>query len=94
MEYKINITTTQTDYKGKSIFEHAADELMIEETFSEMVSGDTIETSLFGELDCVGDEFTITYQEETEGMLELVYIIEIKGACAQKTVMKMEIEKA
>lgn len=159
MEYKINITTTQQDYKGKSIFEHAADELMIEETFSEMDSGDTIETSLYGELDFVGDEFVLSYQEETEGMggvnteikfntrkeneisisrtgaietfmffekhkrhvcvyntgimpfeicifaknvdnrllrdgvLELEYLIEIKGACAQKTKMKMEIEK-
>ena len=159
MEYKLNITTPQTDYTGKSIFEHAADELMIEETFSEMSSGDTIETSLYGELDFVGKEFTLSYQEETEGMggvnteikfntskpdeisisrtgaiesfmffekhkrhvcvyntgimpfeicifaknidnrllfdgtLELIYIIEIKGACAQKTIMKMEIEK-
>jgi hypothetical protein len=29
----------------------------------------------------------------TEGYLELVYLIEIKGACAQKTVFKMEVEK-
>ena len=29
----------------------------------------------------------------TEGTLEITYLIEIKGACAQKTVFKMEIEK-
>ena len=27
------------------------------------------------------------------GFIEIVYLIEIKGACAQKTVLKMEIEK-
>lgn len=159
MKYKIKTTTTQTDYKGKSIFDRAADELMIEETFSVLDGDDTIETSLCGELDSVGDEYTLAYEEETEGMggvfteikfdtnkpeqitisrtgaidtfmrfekgkrdicvyntgimpfeiciyakdvdnrllsdgvLEITYLIEIKGACAQKTVMKMEIEK-
>ena len=29
----------------------------------------------------------------TDGYLEINYIIEIKGACAQKTTLKMEIEK-
>ena len=29
----------------------------------------------------------------TDGVLELTYLIEIKGACAQKTVFKMELEK-
>ena len=48
MKYKINITTTQKDYKGKSIFERAADELMIEESFSDMDSDGTIETTLYG----------------------------------------------
>ena len=33
MNSKIKITTTQTEYKGKSIFERAAEELMIQETF-------------------------------------------------------------
>ena len=159
MEYKINIKTSQTDYKGKSIFERAADELMIEETFSAMDGDGLIETSLYGEFDSVGDTYTLSYQEESEGMggvytevkfdtrrpdeisisrtgaieafmmfekgkrhicvyntgimpfeiciyakdvdnrlltegyLEITYIIEIKGACAQKTVFKMEIEK-
>ena len=159
MKYRISTVTTQTDYKGKSIFDRAAEELMIEETFSSMDDEGTIETSLFGELDSVGDEYTLCYEEETEGMggvfteikfssnnldqisisrtgaidaflffekgkrhicvyntgimpfeiciyakevdnrlltegyLEIVYLIEIKGACAQKTVMKMEIEK-
>ncbi len=159
MRYKINITTTQTDYKGKSIFERAADELMIEESFSDMDEDGTIETTLYGEMDSVGDTFVLCYEEESEGMggvntevkfdtrrpdeisisrtgaieaymyfeqgkrhicvyntgimpfeiciyakdvdnrlltdgvLELTYLIEIKGACAQKTVFKMEIEK-
>ena len=159
MKYKIKTTTTQTDYKGKSIFDRAADELMIEESFSVADGDDTIETSLYGELDFVGDSYVLSYEEETEGMggvytevkfntnkpdqvsisrtgaldtylyfekgkrhicvyntgimpfeiciyakdvdnrlltdgcLEITYLIEIKGACAQKTVMKMEIEK-
>lgn len=159
MEYKIKITTSQTEYKGKSIFERAADELLIEESFSSMDGDGVIETSLFGELDSIGDEYTLAYQEESEGMggvyteikfnkdkpeeiaisrtgaietfmffekgkrhicvyntgvmpfeiciysknvdnrlltdgyLEIVYLIEIKGACAQKTILKMEIEK-
>lgn len=159
MKYKIKTTTTQTDYKGKSIFDRAAEELMIEESFSVTDDEGTIETSLYGELDFVGDTYTLSYEEETEGMggvytevkfnsnkpeqvsisrtgaidaffyfekgkrhvcvyntgimpfeiciyakdvdnrlltdgvLEIIYLIEIKGACAQKTVMKMEIEK-
>ena len=159
MKYRITISTSQTDYKGKSIFERAADELMIDETFSEMDGEGTIETTLYGELDSVGDEYTLSYDEDSEGMggvfteikfnknnlnqvsisrtgaidsfmyfekgkrhvciyntgimpfeiciyakdvdnkllsegsLEITYLIEIKGACAQKTVMKMEIEK-
>ncbi|MBE6673862.1 MAG: DUF1934 domain-containing protein [Ruminococcaceae bacterium] len=159
MKYKIKTTTTQTDYKGKSIFDRAADELMIDETFSTMDEEGTIETSLYGELEFVGDTYTLFYEEETEGMggvnteirfdtrkpyelsiartgaidafmyfekgkrhicvyntgimpfeiciyakevdnrlltdgyLEINYLIEIKGACAQKTVFKMEIEK-
>ena len=159
MRYKINITTTQTDYKGKSIFERAADELMIEESFSDMDEDGTIETTLYGEMDSIGDTYVLSYEEESEGMggvntevkfdtrrpdeisiartgaieaymyfekykrhicvyntgimpfeiciyakdvdnrlltdgvLELTYLIEIKGACAQKTVFKMEIEK-
>lgn len=159
MKYKIKTTTTQTDYKGKSIFDRAAEELMIEESFSVSDDEGTIETSLYGELDSVGDTYTLTYEEETEGMggvytevkfntnkleqvsisrtgaidaffyfekgkrhvcvyntgimpfeiciyakdvdnrlltdgvMEITYLIEIKGACAQKTVMKMEIEK-
>lgn len=160
MKCKIKTTTTQTDYKGKSIFDRAAEELMIEESFSVASEDDgIIETSLYGELDSVGDIYTLTYEEETEGMggvytevkfdtnkpeqisisrtgaidaflffekgkrhvcvyntgimpfeiciyakdvdnrlltdgaLEITYLIEIKGACAQKTVMKMEIKK-
>lgn len=159
MRYKIKTTTIQTDYKGKSIFDRAAEELMIEESFSSMEDEGMIETSLYGELESVGDQYTLSYEEETEGMggvytevkfdtrkleqisisrtgaidaflffekgkrhvciyntgimpfeiciyskdvdnrlltdgyLEITYLIEIKGACAQKTVMKMEIEK-
>ena len=159
MEYKIKIKTYQNDYKGKSIFDRAADELMIEESFSMIEGADVIETSLYGEMDSVGDAYTITYQEESEGMggafteikfdtnkpselsisrtgaietfmlfekgkrhicvyntgimpfeiciyakeldnrlltegyLEIRYIIEIKGACAQETIFKMELEK-
>ncbi|MBQ8145513.1 MAG: DUF1934 domain-containing protein [Clostridia bacterium] len=159
MKYRIKTTTTQKDYKGKSIFDRAADELMIEESFSVMDEEGTIETSLYGELECVGDTYTLSYEEEAEGMggvdteikfninkldeisiartggieafmffekgkrhicvyntgimpfeiciyakdvdnrlltdgyLEINYLIEIKGACAQKTTFKMEIEK-
>ena len=32
-------------------------------------------------------------QLATNGTLNLVYLVEIKGACAQKTVFKMEVEK-
>jgi uncharacterized beta-barrel protein YwiB (DUF1934 family) len=159
MKYKIRTVTTQKDYKGRSIFDRAADELMIEESFSVMDEEGTIETSLYGELESTGDIFTLSYEEEAEGMggvnteikfninkldeisilrtggidafmlfekgkrnvcvyntgimpfeiciyakdvdnrlltdgyLEINYIIEIKGACAQKTTLKMEIEK-
>ena len=36
MKSKIKITTIQTDYKGKSIFERMAEELCITDTFSDM----------------------------------------------------------
>ncbi|MBP3494823.1 MAG: DUF1934 domain-containing protein [Clostridia bacterium] len=159
MNCKIKISTTQTDYKGKSIFDRAADELMITESFSTGDNGETIETTLFGTLEIQGDEVSLKYEEEGEGMsgvftevkftkgslneisivrtgaldafmyfeggkrhisvyntgvmpfeiciysksvdnrilengyLEIVYLVEIKGACAQKTLFKMEIEK-
>ena len=159
MTYKIKITTTQTDYKGKSIFDRAADELFIDETFSLNDEEGTIETTLYGELESVQNKYVLSYEEETEGMggvfteikfekgkpdvvsivrtgaidtymffekgkrhvcvyntgimpfeiciyskevdnklltdgyLEIAYLIEIKGACAQKTVMRMEIER-
>ena len=159
MTYKIKITTTQTDYKGKSIFDRAADELLIDETFSLNDEEGTIETTLYGELESVQNKYVLSYEEETEGMggvfteikfekgkpnevaivrtgaidtymffekgkrhvcvyntgimpfeiciyskevdnkllsegyLEIAYLIEIKGACAQKTVMRMELER-
>lgn len=159
MNSKITITTTQTEYKGKSIFERAAEELMIQETFDSGVGEDKIETSLYGDVIIDGDTFLVKYEEESEGMggvfteikfdinkpkeisisragaletfmyfeegkrhicvyntgimpfeiciyskmvdnrlmthgyLEIVYLIEIKGACAQKTVFKMEVER-
>ncbi|MBQ7907347.1 MAG: DUF1934 domain-containing protein [Clostridia bacterium] len=159
MDLKIKITTSQADYKGKSIFDRAADELMITESFSEGADGEVIETTLYGKLSTQGEYFVLEYDEEGEGMggvhtqvkfkgssmkelsivrtgaidafmyfeegkrhvcvyntgimpfeicifsksvdnqlldsgvLELVYLIEIKGACAQKTVFKMEVEK-
>lgn len=159
MEYKIKTTTMQKDYKGKSIFERAADELMIAESFSDMDNEGMIETTLYGEMDIIGSECILKYDEDTEGMggvfteikfdtrkpqevsivrtgaidsfmsfekgkrhlcvyntgimpfeiciyskdvdnrlltdgyLEITYLIEIKGACAQKTIFKMEIEK-
>ena len=159
MDVKIKITTSQTDYKGKSIFDRAADELMITESFSEGADGDVIETTLFGKLLCQGKTCVLEYDEDGEGMggvhtqvkfdingpkelsivrtgaidafmyfeegkrhvcvyntgimpfeicifakqvdnrlldtgsLEIIYLIEIKGACAQRTVFKMEVEK-
>jgi hypothetical protein len=36
---------------------------------------------------------TVDNQLMTNGYLELVYLVEIKGACAQKTVFKMEVER-
>ncbi|MBO5338660.1 MAG: DUF1934 domain-containing protein [Clostridia bacterium] len=159
MNSKIKITTTQTEYKGKSIFERAAEELMIQETFDNGVGEDKIETSLYGDVLIDGNTFLVKYEEEAEGMggvfteikfdinkpkeisisrtgaletfmyfdegkrhicvyntgimpfeiciyskmvdnrlmthgyLEILYLIEIKGACAQKTVFKMEVEK-
>lgn len=158
MECKIKITTIQKDYKGKSIFDHAADELLIEESFSPLDEEGTMETSLFGTLEKSGDNYFLRYEEEAEGMngtftevrftetepksvsivrtgaldsfmlfeegkrnvsvyntgimpfeiciytksvdnrllddgcLEITYLVEIKGACAQKTTLKMEID--
>ena len=159
MNSKIKITTTQTEYKGKSIFDRAAEELMIQETFDSGLGEDKIETSLYGDVIIDGDTFLVKYEEEAEGMggvfteikfdinkpkeisisrtgaletfmyfeegkrhicvyntgimpfeiciyskmvdnrlmthgyLEILYLIEIMGACAQKTVFKMEVEK-
>ena len=158
MECKIKITTNQKDYKGKSIFDHAADELLIEESFSPLDEEGTMETSLFGTLEKSGDDYTLRYEEEAEGMggtftevkfnekepkmvtivrtgaldsfmlfeegkrnvsvyntgimpfeiciytksvdnsllddgyLDITYLVEIKGASAQRTSLKMEIE--
>lgn len=159
MKAKIKITTSQTEYRGKSIFERACEELLIKETFDTFQGDDTVETTLYGEISTRGSTFFIKYEEESEGMggvftevsfdlampkeisisrsgalescmhfeegkrhicvydtgimpfeicifsrtvdnqlatsgiLNLVYLIEIKGACAQKTVFKMEVEK-
>lgn len=160
MKTAIKITTTQTDYKGKSIFERMAEELAITDTFSDMDESGTIETLLTGEISLDNGTYTLSYEEcEASGMdgvktvlvfdeatpweislartgevnstmyfnegkrhicvyntgimpfeiciytrsidnrliedgfLEIVYIIEIKGACAQKTVLRMEADK-
>lgn len=159
MNSKIKITTTQTEYKGKSIFDRACEELMIQESFDMGTGEDKIETTLYGNVAMENDVFLIEYEEEAEGMggvfteikfninkhkevsisrtgaletfmyfeegkrhvcvyntgimpfeiciyaksvenklltdgyIEITYIIEIKGACAQKTVLKMEVEK-
>lgn len=160
MKAKIKITTNQTDYKGKSIFERMAEELCITDTFSDMDGSGTVETSLTGNIKLDGTKYTLSYEEteasgmdgvKTElvfytdspkeiyltrsgevnssmyfnegkrhmcvyntgimpfeiciytrsidnrliedGFLEIVYIIEIKGACAQKTVLRMEADK-
>ena len=159
MKAKIKITTSQTEYRGKSIFERACEELLIRESFDSFQGDDTVETTLYGEISTRGSTFCIRYEEESEGMggvftevsfdlakpkeisisrsgalescmyfeegkrhicvydtgimpfeicifsrtvdnqlatsgiLNLVYLIEIKGACAQKTVFKMEVEK-
>lgn len=159
MNAKIKITTSQIEYKGKSIFERAAEELLITETFDSGSGEDTIETTLYGDISTRNETFLIKYEEETEGMggvftelsfnmerpkeitisrkgalescmyfeegkrhiciyntgimpfeiciysktvdnqlmtngyLELAYLIEIKGACAQKTIFKMEVER-
>ena len=158
MNAKIKITTTQQEYKGKSIFEHAADKLMIQESFDACEGCDKVETTLYGKISTENDTYSLKYEEETEGMggvytelkfdlskpkevsiirtgalesfmyfeegkrhicvyntgimpfeiciysksvdnklltngyIEITYLIEIKGACAQKTVMKMEVE--
>jgi uncharacterized beta-barrel protein YwiB (DUF1934 family) len=159
MNSKIKITTIQTEYKGKSIFDRACEELMIQESFDMGAGEDKIETTLYGNVSSLGDTVLVEYEEEAEGMggvfteikfdvnkpkeisisrtgaletfmyfeqgkrhicvyntgimpfeiciyskevdnkllthgyLEIAYLIEIKGACAQKTVFKMEIEK-
>ena len=159
MDVRIKIKTAQKEYKGKSIFEHAADELMIQETFDPFDGGDVIETSLYGNASIKNDIYSLKYEESAEGLdgtytelkfdikspkevsllrtgalesfmyfeegkrhvcvyntgimpfeiciyskevdnkllthgyLEIAYLIEIKGACAQKTVFKMEVEK-
>jgi uncharacterized beta-barrel protein YwiB (DUF1934 family) len=159
MNAKIKITTSQVEYKGKSIFDRACEELLISETFDQGTGEDVIETTLYGNVTIENDTFTVRYEEETEGMggvytelsfnmekpkeislvragalescmyfeegkrhicvyntgimpfeiciysktvdnqlmtsgtLDLSYLIEIKGACAQKTVFKMEVER-
>ena len=160
MKSKIKITTIQTDYKGKSIFERMAEELCITDTFSDMDESGMIETVLTGEIDLTDGVYTLSYEESEasgmdgvktelafrvdtpyeislarsgdvsstmffnegkrdicvyntgimpfeicvftrsidnrlieDGYLEIVYIIEIKGACAQKTILRMEAEK-
>lgn len=159
MKCKIKITTTHAEYRGKSIFDRAADELLISESFSDIGGEETMETSLYGEIQTQGNDFLLTYDEVGEGMLgvstevkfditrpelvtlvrtgeiesfmsfeagkrhicvyntgimpfeiciyskdvnnqlhtngylEIAYLIEIKGAAAQKTTLKMEVEK-
>ena len=160
MKTPIKITTIQTDYKGKSIFERMAEELMITDTFSDMDEGGTIETLLLGDVELEDGKYTLSYEESEasgmdgvktelvfhvdtpkeiilarsgdvssnmffnegkrhicvyntgimpfeiciytrsidnrlieDGYLEVVYIIEIKGACAQKTILRMEAQK-
>lgn len=159
MKCKIKITTIQAEYKGKSIFERAASELLISESFSDYYDDDKIETLVYGEILTQGEEFSVKYEENGEGMLgvktelkfninspsqvslvrtgeidsfmsfeegkrhicvyntgimpfeiciysksidnrllsdgiiEINYLVEIKGACAQKTIFKMEVEK-
>ena len=160
MDCKIRIKTVQRDYKGMSIFERAAYDLMIEENFSLLDEEGVIESILFGKLTQNGDECTLTYNEEDrdemfntstkltfktatpdnislirtgtidtfmyfeggkrhlcvyntgimpfevciftksvknklleDGTLEIKYLVEIKGACAQETTLKLEIEK-
>lgn len=157
MNSKIKITTIQTEYRGKSMFERMAQELLIEETFSDMDGSGTIETTLYGDIKISDKDYTLSYEEVEEsglgktetvlkfcldtpneislsrtgeissymyfeekkrhicvydsgiipfeiciytrsidnrlisdGFLEIEYIIEIKGACAQKTVLRME----
>jgi uncharacterized beta-barrel protein YwiB (DUF1934 family) len=159
MNSKIKITTTQTDYKGKSIFDKMAEELNIQDSFSDLDESGTIETSLKGDAIISDTSYYLTYKEAeefgmegvktelkfnldtpkeitlarsgemnsvmyfeegkrnicvyntgiipfeiciytrsidnrliTDGFLEITYIIEIKGACAQKTVLRMEVE--
>ncbi len=160
MKSKIKITTIQTDYKGKSIFERMAEELCITDTFSDMDESGMIETVLTGEIDLTDGVYSLSYEESEasgmdgvktelafnektpkeislarsgevsstmyfnegkrdicvyntgimpfeicvftrsvdnrlieDGYLEIVYIVEIKGACAQKTILRMEAEK-
>ena len=158
MNCKIKITTSQTDYRGKSIFDKMAEELFILETFSTMDEAGTMETVLYGNVKIDDKSYTLTYEESEEsglggvnaelkfmldtpkevslsrdgmlksyfyfeekkrhlcvyntgimpfeiciytrsvdnrliedGFIEIAYIIEIKGACAQKTILRMEI---
>lgn len=159
MNCKIKITTKQAEYKGMSIFERAAEELLISEVLSEYDNEDLIETSVYGEFSTQGGVFTLKYDEESQNMgathtklefsldaperisivrtgaidtfmvyekskrsvcvyntgimpfevciftrditnellekgyLEIDYLVEIKGACAQQTTLKMEVEK-
>lgn len=159
MNARIKITTSQVEYKGKSIFERACEELLITETFDSGAGEEAIETTLYGSIQIQNGIFSVKYEEETEGMggvftelsfnmekpkeislsrtgalescmyfeegkrhicvyntgimpfeiciysktidnqlmtngyLELAYLVEIKGACAQKTVFKMEVER-
>lgn len=157
MNSKIKITTIQNDYKGKTMFDSIASDLCIEETFSLMDEGGTMETTLYGNAIIDNDTYTLTYKESdgsgmenvtttlkfnistpkevtlsrsgevssvmffeegkrdisvystgifpfeiciytasidnrliTDGYFEICYIVEIKGAQAQKTVLKIE----
>ena len=60
MKAKIKITTIQTDYKGKSIFERMAEELAITDTFSDMDESGTVETQLTGDIKLSNGIYTLS----------------------------------
>ncbi len=72
MNSKIKITTIQNDYNGKTMFDSIASDLMIEETFSLMDEGGTMETTLYGDATISGETYRLKYKEADDSGMENV----------------------
>lgn len=72
MNKKIKITTIQNDYKGKTMFDNIANDLLIEESFSLMDEDGTMETTLFGTATISNGVYRLRYKEANDSGMENV----------------------